>query len=222
MRGVGSYGPFFIAAGDSLSFDFAFITGPSDKVANENVVASVIDKFSTGQLNGLHNIPTTIQGPTNVAGLNTVSYNVALDTSFYTFIWTVQNGSIISGQGTNSIDVTWANNDTGYVSLEILQNGNICKGSEILTVFVGTVGLDETSSDIIVRMYPNPVNSVLNIETKNNTIEQYCIYNLQGQLVKCASYSNLINTDELQSGAYILELRNKSDESLVRKLFIRQ
>ena len=222
MRGVGSYGPFFIAAGDSLTFDFAFITGPNDKVANENVVASVINKFSTGQLNGLHNIPTTIQGPTNVAGLNTVNYNVALDTSFYTFIWTVQNGSIISGQGTNSIDVTWANNDTGYVSLEILQNGNICKGSEILTVFVGTVGLDETSSDIIVRMYPNPVNSVLNIETKNNTIEQYCIYNLQGQLVKCASYSNLINTDELQSGAYILELRNKSDESLVRKLFIRQ
>ena len=222
MRGLGSYGPFFIAAGDSLSFDFAFITGPNDKVANENVVASVINKFSTGELNGLHNIPTTIQGPTNVAGLNTVNYNVALDTSLYTFIWTVQNGSIVSGQGTNSIDVTWANNDTGFVSLEILQNGNICKGSERLTVFIGTVGLDEISSDIIVRMYPNPTNSVLNIETKNNTIEQYCIYNLQGQLVKCASYSNLINTDELQSGAYILELRNKSNESLVRKLFIRQ
>jgi len=221
MRGVGSVGPFNLPAGDSATFDLAFITGPNDKTASENVVRSVIDKFSSGSLFNYHNISTPIKGPTNVTGLNTEQYITSLDTSIYTILWSVQNGSIIYGQGTNMINVTWSTNDTGYVNIEVFENGNACKAKESLRVLIGPMNVVGDSSEIIVRMYPNPTIGILNIETKNNTIEQYCIYNLQGQLVKCASYSNLINTDELQSGAYILELRNKSNESLVRKLFIR-
>ncbi len=55
-------------------------------------------------------------------------------------------------------------------------------------------------------VYPNPSNGIINIALQNNLqLEKVSIYNQLGQLVKTAN-TNAINTTELKTGTYYLEV----------------
>jgi hypothetical protein len=75
-------------------------------------------------------------------------------------------------------------------------------------------------ADENIIMYPNPVNSILNIEYKEitATVRLY-VYNLMGQLViyqeMNESYHNL-DCSELSPGLYTLNLKNQ--EGIIEKI----
>ena len=80
------------------------------------------------------NIVTTspISGPTAPTQFQTVTYSV-LPTAGSTYSWMLSGGSIVSGQGTNSIDVIW--NSSGMFSFSVIETDmNGCVGEEVSTI----------------------------------------------------------------------------------------
>lgn len=86
---------------------------------------------------------SAITGNSNVLVSSTENYNV-INTSGATYNWTVISGTINSGNGTNSISVTWTSSN-GAGSVKVFEtNANGCKGDTIsksITI--------STNSDII-------------------------------------------------------------------------
>jgi hypothetical protein len=126
MRGVGSTGPFDLPAGGKVSFDVALITGPHDSTLNESMVAKITAQFRNGKFENFKGTIPNIVGPKQVAtSTNVVNYSVSLPNANNTFLWTVTNGIIQSGQGTNSIDVDQAecfhSEDKQMILTEIVQ-----------------------------------------------------------------------------------------------------
>ncbi len=65
--------------------------------------------------------PDSIIGPPLVCQNTLVNYTTA-PISGYTFNWTVTNGAIISGQGTNTVGVNWATVGAGTVTVNAISN----------------------------------------------------------------------------------------------------
>jgi hypothetical protein len=227
MCGLGSVGPFDLPAGSMKSFDIAFITGPSNygpggMALNDSIVANIRNQFRSGTLDNFQGSIPSISGPAFTAALNTYTYTLPIQLNAgSTVIWNVQNGTIISGQGSNSINVLWGSIGAGTVSVELL-NSNACKAIDTLQVKIGTVGLTQNIQDDFVRVYPNPTSSILNIETKDHKIALCEIRNLQGQIVSHQTYSQSIDLQNLTDGVYFILLLDNNKKVLSRKLVVKE
>jgi len=73
--------------------------------------------------------------------------------------------------------------------------------------FCTFVNITENLSDTI-KIFPNPTNDILNIETPNNiNIKSISIYNMDGKLIEknmCFLNSGQLNISKLTSGSYII------------------
>ena len=222
MRGVGSAGPFTFLSGDTLSFDIAYITGPTDLTQNHQLVTDIRNLFRSGQIGNYSGSIPNIQGPTNISSAgSSVVYSVPMPLIGNSFLWTVQGGIIINGQGTDSITVQWGASGSLVVRLEVLPATGSCKATQVLNVQF-SVGLVNESNEVTIKMFPNPTFGILNIETDDVRIINSRIYSLDGRVIQGSTFDGTVNTEGLTSGIYILELCDKYGIGLVRKLFMKQ
>lgn len=73
----------------------------------------------------------------------------------------------------------------------------------------GYVGIKESANYLKVNAYPNPANSILNVELNSNENAVISIVNLIGQTVKVINTNNTFNTiqiSDLTSGMYMLKV----------------
>ena len=70
-----------------------------------------------------------------------------------------------------------------------------------------------------LNIYPNPVNTKLNIDLENINNFRFEIYNLNGQLVLTGDYLDFIDVSKLTNGCYVLKL--VSDEISYSKLIFK-
>jgi len=144
---------------------------------------------------------------------DTAVYSVTgLPTS--TFAWTVNGGTIQSGQSTNSIIVKWSTGSVGVV--QVTEKGNnLCNG----TLKTYPVGIWNTSVNNIVNqneilLYPNPANNVLKIQYlgKNLNDFQVAIFDVLGKniLNQKVSISNKeeqsLDITHLPKGIYFVKI----------------
>lgn len=72
-----------------------------------------------------------------------------------------------------------------------------------------------------IQIFPNPVEEFLNIENEDLILESFMVYDITGKLIKEGSLSgmnNQIHFDRVQSGFYILLLRDKEGDLYSQKL----
>jgi len=88
---------------------------------------------------------SVISGPTNPTQYQNVTYSVSLSIGS-TYNWILNGGTILFGQGTNSIDLEWIN--SGNLSVSVLETDvNGCVGDTVsLPVSVIISAVDEVSS----------------------------------------------------------------------------
>lgn len=117
-----------------------------------------------------------------------VSVHSATPTATYTtssagpnYKWTISGGSIISGQGNDTVTVNWGVNGPFSVNLDVY-NDTTCKTSQNLSVNVIT-GAGEIAPTLTVSVYPNPVSQYLNIQTDGPVACQAEVFNLLGMKV---------------------------------------
>ena len=82
--------------------------------------------------------------------------------------------------------------------------------------------IPETIDNSIVRLYPNPVKNVLNIQYTASTSTQVVVHHLSGQLIYQATLSegnltNQIDVSHLEDGIYLITIQEEGELPVVRK-----
>ncbi len=140
------------------------------------------------------------------------------------FISTEKNGVYMS----NDYGNTWISINNGLVPAKILSlesgSGTLYAGSDKAGVWKCSIyELLDINSYLLdkIKIYPNPVSEILNIETpETSTLE---IINIQGQIVSTKTISDKtgsIDVSELRSGVYTLRI--KTDNGIMMKKIIKQ
>lgn len=86
-----------------------------------------------------------LNGPNSACSSIIQSYQSNNDTNL-SYNWSINNGTIISGQGTNKIDVLWHNEDSGSVKVVVSSNDD-CKDSVIKSIKINPLPLAKAGSD---------------------------------------------------------------------------
>ena len=84
------------------------------------------------------------------------------------------------------------------------------------------LGVDEVKLDNVIKLYPNPANNIISINSVNNLLEnfEYNIIDLVGRIVKKGNskLNQEINIEDLNSGNYIIQIKTENGEVLSEKL----
>jgi hypothetical protein len=177
----------------------------------------------------VHASPTTssINGLGDVKRTDNVTYSVT-GSAGSTYNWLLTGGSIVSGAGTNTVNVVWSVVGTGNITV-IETNSAGCKGilqSKSVNVAPATGILENKQTDNWAKFYPNPVLNQLTIEVNKASEKplQISLIDLTGRLVQTIELTDAngqtnyqLDLGTIKSGVYLLEL-NQGDLHLVKRL----
>jgi hypothetical protein len=146
---------------------------------------------------------SAINGPSTVScSQQNVVYSVT-NTTGSSYQWTVPSGAtIVSGQGTNSITVSF-NGSTGVISVQE-SNAAGCSGTVVSLTVECTSSIEETAQQLW-KVYPNPTQDYFNIDfpTANETTS-FKLFDAQGKLIfeESLNIQNQINVETYATGFY--------------------
>jgi hypothetical protein len=136
-----------------------------------------------------------------------------------TYNWTVTNGVIVSGQGTNSIDVMWANTGIGSVSI-VETNASNCTG-DVVTYDVVIIPTDVEEFSTAITLFPNPATTEINLQTTTELIgSDLIIFDALGKVVlrdKILSTNQNISVNNLSNGNYIMRVGEMNNVFTISK-----
>jgi PKD repeat protein/sugar lactone lactonase YvrE len=152
--------------------------------------------------------------PTSIT--NPYSYSV-LSQANIVYNWNATNGTIQTGQGTNSVNVIWNSAGTGNLKAKITNSYNLSDSAN-MAVNITTVGINNLSLDNDLKVFPNPTKNSITITNKTNLIsKKYIITNLIGQKVitgKLNLDETIVNLETLQSGVYLFSIDGMNKQSI--------
>jgi len=144
----------------------------------------------------------TIIGNPNIIPFSNYTYAVS-QIAGNSFFWSVTNGAIISGQGTNAIQVFWGAN--GPYDVILTEGNGICEST---TSLFNTTSVVEIQ-DGLIQVWPNPTSDKLQIEVAPQWLgSSWRITNVLGQEVARPVLSQTITTIETSQwaeGIYLLQ-----------------
>ena len=161
---------------------------------------------------------SAIQGQINVGTSKKYSYLVTPNAN-YTYNWEVLNGNILSGQGTNTIDVKWSEFVDGTIKLTIINLQN-CSDTSILHVNISNTSLSEIQNKSYIEIYPNPIYDKVNIVNNSNLNElEYSLTDLVGSVLITnflKDKNSIIDLTNLSKGIYLLNISNSKSFKIVK------
>jgi len=140
--------------------------------------------------------------------------------------WSVTNGTILSGQGTNSIEVDW--NTIGQGILEVAVTDSGCTQSVSKNVvLIDPTGIENNALPGI-ELYPNPTTGTITIRAANiQTQGTLILYNAIGGIVIQDSYEPerfqsdiTIDLNELNDGVYFLNVKTMNASVILKVIKI--
>lgn len=154
-----------------------------------------------------------ISGEPNAVYNNTYSYAVA-SLPDYTYSWIVTGGTIVSGQGTNVIEVVWDQFITGVGEIQMTwANAYGCESTQFYAVSVDVSVQEIIASNL--HIYPNPTRDLVNIQWDYLTENTYLtIFDNTGKLLSTQKLNNqslhVIDLSGYENGVYQLRLSNEN------------
>ena len=146
------------------------------------------------------------------------SYTLAAQSSTSTYNWTVNNGTIQSGQGSKTVSILFTNKGAAKIFAQITDSSN-CTDSTSLAINVQNVGVQNIDINAALSIYPNPGKTVVTINNKSKHLagKEYRISNLVGQTIlsgKLGIEETQVNIESLSSGLYLLSIAGISSQSI--------
>lgn len=120
--------------------------------------------------------------------------------------------------------------EDGTYNIAIVPRNGTCMGSlyvqNLSLSDAGPAGLEEETEAQGIRLYPNPVDGLLNITAENGSIHKVRIYNMAGALVCQSADLNgeahwQYNVSNLAAGTYVAEITTLQGQETVRKFVVR-
>jgi len=144
-----------------------------------------------------------ISGNSNVYMHDTLTYSAS--SNAFGFVWTVAGGTIISGQGTNQVQLLWDTANTGNIS--VYSN---CYDASSLNITI-TSGINIVNQISGMNIFPNPSDRNFYIQFSEVLVSKTSlnIYNIMGQKVYYTILQNgtqayKVSLGHLSKGIYIL------------------
>ena len=155
---------------------------------------------------------------TNVAATTPYIYSVAQQLN-HTYLWSVTNGIVVAGQGTNAVTVQWIGIGSSKIQA-IVTNPQGCNDTSSLTLSVTNVGIKELQSLSQLEIYPNPNNGdfKLKITSTKASETHISLLNMLGQEVWADTKTLSAGNQEMDLstnvavGVYILRLNNEDGQ----------
>ena len=178
-----SAGAMYSTSGEMASWYHSLMNG---QVLNQNSFNELTTFVGSGNYGiGLYN--------TNVLGRTVWQHGGT--------IWGGYNSSMVYDTATGIIICVLINQNPAQafqVSIELLS-----------TLINNPVGITEnTISEELITVYPNPTNGLVHIEIPNQTIQSIKLYDLQGQLIK-ETIENQFDLSNLSNGTYFIKAKTK-------------
>ena len=168
-----------------------------------------------------------IDGKALVYASQLENYTVSMNAG-NTYLWKVAGGVISSGQGSNSISVTWGPaNSNAWVSVD--KSNGLCMVRDTLKVSIGNVGINELAGLTDIKLYPNPTvkNLTLTASTLSMEAWKFDLYSVDGKLIMSKNQNSndlLLNitfdVSNLSSGAYFIHAHSETGNGRLK--FIKQ
>jgi hypothetical protein len=161
---------------------------------------------------------TNITGTTSIIPNQTATYSVPATVGMQ-YVWTVTGGTITSGQGANSINVTWDGGGSANLrttvadySVSVVEtDATPASKTTNQTITMTTTGINKGFGSEGISVFPNPIKNQFIIEMPIvNTAINYTIYSTSGVQMQTGSFNstssgNTIST-KLPAGMYQLVL----------------
>ena len=154
-----------------------------------------------------------ISGEPNAVYNNTYSYAVA-SLPDYTYNWIVTGGTIISGQGTNVIEVAWDQFITGVGEIQMTwANAYGCESTQFYAVSVDVSVQEIFASNL--KIYPNPTRDLVNSQWDFMNENTYLsLFDNTGKLITTQKLNNqtlhILDLSGYENGVYQLRLSNEN------------
>lgn len=162
-------------------------------------------------LPGYDTLNAVIAGETNVAPSTPYAYSVGNDPNV-TYNWSATNGTVTSGQGTNSVMIEWNGAPTGNVQVELTDGG--CYGITDMDVTSTSIGI-AGGDDVEFFVAPNPSTGIFSI-TSEQTIQSIAVTDLSGRVVLESRGQNTIDLTDQPNGLYLIAVQTTSGFGFTR------
>jgi hypothetical protein len=129
----------------------------------------------------MHPLPVVssiIGSTTGVTPMQNYVYLVSQN-SGSTYTWSITNGVIVSGQGTNVVTVMWSQASNGILS--VIESNGYCEDSTEVAIST-TFGISDMPINPLL-IYPNPSSGLFKVEMTYAEPVQVKIFNGQGRLI---------------------------------------
>ncbi len=202
------------------------ITIPSGLPASSNYRIRII---SSGNTSIAHNPFTIAISKSPIIGAITGSttpsnpgvafnYSVAAQPNTTTYNWTVNNGTIQSGQGSKTVSILFTNKGAAKIFAQITDS-NTCLDSTSLNISVQNVSVQNIDINKELSIYPNPSKTLITISNKSKHLagREYRISNLVGQTLmsgKLNTEETQVNIESLSNGVYLLSIEGLNSQSI--------
>lgn len=135
----------------------------------------------------------------------------------HSYFWSLSGGQINSGQNTRTVNVSWSDSGNQVIQYEITNDAG-CKDTTSMNVYVNYVNSVNEISFSDIRFYPNPVSSILHIESKTE-INTVVIYDMKGSAVRTFQLvGNQVDFSSLTNGVYTVKIIDIEGRTTIGKV----
>jgi len=203
--------------------------------------ASMIFHYGT-QYQGFESLYTSSQTTLFASNVSTIANTTCVNGTWYHYVFTYdgtvlkifKSGVLISTSATvtlnsiNNSDVfklgLYADGSAGSFNgaIDDLKIYNYALSqTEILNLYTNNTlsSSDFSQNNLDVKLYPNPVRDILNIEIEKD-IQSIEVYNIQGQKI-LSSNQKQINVSDLAAGMYMVRIQDIDNNIATKKIVIK-
>ncbi len=202
------------------------LNNPSNAIAG-SIVYNVTPTSTTGSCVGSPTAISVTINPTPIVGVILGQKNGLFPSTTYDYAvtqqlnvsynWIITNGIIVSGQGTNVVNVKCINTSQSKLTVNITDSQG-CRDTSFLGLFVGNVGNNELKVNNQVIIYPNPFNETIYVSLLNNLgLNKAILYDLLGKEI-LTTHKSEIDVKELKSGVYLMMVIDNNGNNYSQKL----
>lgn len=151
-----------------------------------------------------------------------MNFSTAIVAPLPSYNWSVSNGTITAGQGSNNVDVTWGTG-TGTVNVSA---SNTCGVSGLKSQsFTGISCREETGASNNLSVYPNPAHDkvTVSIDIKDHTAFNIMLRDISGRIILSENKEgeaglNVYEMDlrNFAKGIYTLEIQSASENRMTK------
>ncbi len=164
-------------------------------------------------------VPIRIDGNTQPLLNSVEDYHVIGQYESSQFNWSVDNGQILNGNGTDFVQVQWPGNfQSGNICVQEVDTSG-CRSSYLCLAIEYISATNENNKQDFISIFPNPAQGQLFVDAPITPAE-INLYNIDGQPVLSIIDNQWIDITHLLPGVYFVNIKSNGIEVQLKRIVV--